>query len=135
MKQQHYDNIVRAAEYYGFRVQCKKTVEEIGEALAALGCAMQTSMMDEDWRDVKANLCEEIADVYNMLDQIVYLLDAEELVQDIAEGKMRREMRRIDRAMYAAAGDCAWLSEEALARAEALDVLNAVVDSIELPEE
>ena len=39
---------------------------------------------------------EEIADVYNMLDQLCYLFDIEEEAQDAAEMKMERTILRIE---------------------------------------
>ena len=43
---------------------------------------------------------EEIADVYNMLDQLCILWDCEDEVQDMAEWKMIRTMQRIQSGYY-----------------------------------
>lgn len=79
----HYDNLTRVADYYRAKKQTVKAIEEIGELLAELGRRMNGA----DNRDA---LAEEIADTYNMLDQLCYLHGIEEQVQDIAEQKMER---------------------------------------------
>lgn len=85
----HYDRLTRAAEYFGVEAQVCKTVEEAGEFLAELGRAMNGEAN-------KRKLTEEIADVYNMLDQLCYLFDIEEEAQDAAEMKMERTILRIE---------------------------------------
>ena len=84
----HYDNLIRAADYFGIEKQTCKTVEEVGEFLAELGRAMNGATNTYE-------LVEETADVYNLLDQICYLLGIEEQVCDIAEQKMERTSLRI----------------------------------------
>ena len=82
----HYDNLTRAADYFGIEKQTCKAVEEIGEMLAELGRAMNGATNTYE-------LVEETADVYNLLDQICYLLGIEEQVCDIAEQKMERTVK------------------------------------------
>lgn len=82
----HYDNITEAADHYGLDAQLEKTLEELDE----LKEAINRRQFEGD-----GGIYEEIADVYNMLDQLVYLTDSEDLVQDIAEQKMRRTVRHI----------------------------------------
>lgn len=82
----HYDNITAAADHYGLCVQMSKTVEELGELIVAI----QRRQFDGE-----GGIYEEMADVYNMLDQICYLTGHEDDVQDIAEAKMRRTMDHI----------------------------------------
>ena len=85
----HYDNLAEVAEFYGFELQCGKTVEECGELLTEIGRTLTDKGSSVD------KIAEEIADVYNMLDQLCYLLRIEDTVQDVAEQKMRRERKRI----------------------------------------
>lgn len=76
---QHYDNLVKVAHHFGFAQQLDKAIEEVDELREALGNPA-----------LAAHLQEEIADVYNMLDQLCILMDCEENVQCIAECKMLR---------------------------------------------
>lgn len=84
-KSNHYDNLCAVAEHYGLEKQCTKTIEELDELRTEL-CTAHTVTQD---------LLAEIADVYNMLDQLCILLDREDEVQDIAESKMLRQLERI----------------------------------------
>lgn len=77
--EQHYDNLVKTAHHFGLSSQINKTIEEVDELREALHTPALT-----------AHLQEEIADVYNMLDQLCILMDCEDSVQDIAERKMIR---------------------------------------------
>lgn len=79
----HYDNITITADAYGLKHQVSKAVEEIGELLAELGRAMCGA-------DNLGAMIEETADTYNMLDQLCYLFEIENEVQEIAEKKMQR---------------------------------------------
>lgn len=89
----HYDNLTRAADYYGGD-QVMKTVEEVGEFLAELGRALNGA-------DNREKLVEETADVYNMLDQLCYMFGIGEEVQSMAEEKMKRTIKRMeDGAIY-----------------------------------
>ena len=76
---QHYDNLVKTAHHFGLSRQINKAIEEVNELREALKTPAFT-----------AHLQEEIADVYNMLDQVCILMDCEDSVQDIAERKMVR---------------------------------------------
>lgn len=84
---QHYDILCEVAEFYGLELQMGKTVEELGELTAALGRKLTDASA--------VGLYEEIADVYNMLDQLCILLRCEDAVQVMAEQKMERQLARI----------------------------------------
>lgn len=84
--QNHYDNICAVADYFGLSAQIEKAIEEVKELLFALKSGNLAG---------EHGVLEEAADVYNMLDQICYLTNAEEFVQDIAEKKMQRTVERI----------------------------------------
>lgn len=83
-----YDNLCTVAEYYGLELQICKTLEELGELSASLA----RRQLDQNYGGV----LEEIADVYNMLDQLCILLDCEDKVADIAETKMQRQLKRME---------------------------------------
>lgn len=82
----HYDNLCDVAQHYGAEAQANKTVEELGELVAALSRRQQ---------DGANGIYSEMADVYNMLDQLCILWNCEETVQLIAEQKMERQMQRM----------------------------------------
>jgi hypothetical protein len=79
------------ADHYGLRAQMQKTVEETGEMLAELG----RLMLDGENEAIRLALLEEIADVEIMLDQLKYLLDAEEISEGKRQWKIRRQLDRI----------------------------------------
>ena len=85
--QKHYDNLTYCADFYGPSLQLAKTVEELGELTAEVGRMLTFGRAE--------NLREEIADVYNMLDQLCYLYACEDVVQTIAEEKMARQVQWI----------------------------------------
>lgn len=85
----HYDRLARAAEHFGVEAQVCKTIEEVGEFLAELGRTMNGEAN-------RRKLTEEIADVYNMLDQLCYLFGIEDDVQGAAERKMERTIQRME---------------------------------------
>ena len=86
---QHYDNLCAAAKHFGLDAQIEKTMEEIGEVYNELACRKNADAP-------QPNIVSEIADVYNMLDQLCILMDCEDQVQEIAEFKMERTMQRYD---------------------------------------
>lgn len=90
----HYDRLCRSAEHFGLGTQKKKAKEEMDELAELLG---DYSMPD---RALRAARIEELADVYNVLDQLCILWDCEEDVQDAAERKMIRTMERIQDGYY-----------------------------------
>lgn len=83
---QHRDNLRFSADHYGLDAQLDKTVEELDELKAAI--------QNRKFGGI-GGIYEEMADVYNMLYQIMYLTDAREAVMEIADQKMQRTSRRI----------------------------------------
>jgi NTP pyrophosphatase (non-canonical NTP hydrolase) len=71
------------AEYYGLGNQLDKTVEELDELKEAIQSGDIASMPGE------------ISDVYNMLDQLAYLMGCQSDVRMIMDSKMDRTLRRI----------------------------------------
>ena len=75
----HQENLTAVADHYGLNAQLEKTLEEPEE----LDIAIHSRTFSGE-----GGIYEEIADVYNMLDQIAYLTN-------IAERKMIRTLDRI----------------------------------------
>ena len=85
------------ATHYGKDLQLIKAQEELGEAVAAIA-RYQITPNDKHWNE----LVGEIADAYNMLDQVVFLLQAENTVNFVREHKMLRQVLRIRKEANAA---------------------------------
>lgn len=83
----HQENLARAAEHYGLESQLRKTLEELEE----LYIAIHTRTFVGD-----GGVYEEMADVYNMLDQLCILTDKGDTVRQIAEQKMIRTIKRME---------------------------------------
>lgn len=90
----HYDRLCASAKHFGLDAQKQKTKEEMDELAELLG---DYSVPD---RALRAARIEELADVYNMLDQLCILWDCEDEVRDTAERKMERTMERIASGYY-----------------------------------
>ena len=90
----HYDRLCAAANHFGLDIQKRKAKEEMDELAELLG---DYSVPD---RALRAARIEELADVYNMLDQLCILWDCEDEVRDTAERKMERTMERIASGYY-----------------------------------
>lgn len=90
----HYDHLCISANHFGLDAQKQKTKEEMDELAELLG---DYSLPDQALRAARI---EELADVYNMLDQLCILWDCEDEVRDTAERKMERTMERIASGYY-----------------------------------
>lgn len=90
----HYERLCQAAEHFGLEAQKSKVEEEMAELVELLPDCPE---MDEVLRMKRI---EELADVYNMLDQLCILWDCEDDVQLVAEWKMIRTMQRIQSGYY-----------------------------------
>lgn len=77
------------AAHYG-KAQVGKAVEELGELVAAI-TRYQASPSDLHWD----GLIGEIADVYNMLDQLILVLGCGAAVTCAREAKIQRQIARI----------------------------------------
>lgn len=83
----HQENLARVAEHYGLDAQLRKTLEELEE----LYIAIHTKTFVGD-----GGVYEEMADVYNMLDQLCILTGKGDTVRQIAEQKMIRTIKRME---------------------------------------
>ncbi len=90
----HYERLCQAAEHFGLEAQKWKAKEEMTELSVLLGDYRMPDPL------LRAARIEEIADVYNMLDQLCILWNCEDEVQDMAEQKMIRTMQRIESGYY-----------------------------------
>lgn len=88
------ERLIRIADHYGLESQLDMLQEECAELIQAASKYRRNS---------SADIMEEIADVYIMLDQIVYLLDKKhsvdfyECVSLWMEKKVRRQLERIEK--------------------------------------
>ena len=87
----HYNRLEKAVDFYGNK-QISKTVEEMGELLTLLG-RVQIGEVN------KLDLIGEIADVYNMLDQLCIIFDIEDTVHNMSEYKMLTCINQIENAI------------------------------------
>lgn len=83
----HRENLARVAEHYGLESRLEKTVEELDE----LRDAIYFGLYEGD-----GGILEEMADVYNMLDQLCILTGEGDTVRQIAERKMIRTIKRME---------------------------------------
>lgn len=90
----HYDRLCAAAKHFGLDAQKQKTKEKMDELAKLLG---DYSLPDQALRAARI---EELADVYNMLDQLCILWNFEDEVRDMAKQKMIRTMERIKSGYY-----------------------------------
>lgn len=83
----HQENITKVAEHYGLESRLEKTVEELDE----LCDAIHWGTFDGDH-----GILAEMADAYNMLDQLCILTSEGDTVRQIAEQKMIRTIKRME---------------------------------------
>lgn len=83
----HQENLTRVAEHYGLESRLEKTVEELDE----LRDAIYFGLYEGD-----GGILEEMADVYNMLEQLCILTGKGKTVRQIAEQKMIRTIKRME---------------------------------------
>lgn len=83
----HRENLARVAEHYGLESRLEKTVEELDELRDAI-----------HWGDFDGDhgILAEMADAYNMLEQLCILTGKGETVRQIAEQKMIRTIKRME---------------------------------------
>lgn len=91
----------KIADHYGLRIQEQQLIEEMAELTQAI-CKDKRSKgegqsLGDDWRfkDIHANLVEELADVKLVLEQVIYLMDADDAIQEIIQKKIQRTFERM----------------------------------------
>lgn len=81
--------LLTIANHYGLKAQLKKTIEELHEVETEINIALYN-----DCQNIN-ELAEEIADVYNMLEQLEFLLGIKSSVTGQRNYKIDRTLRRI----------------------------------------
>lgn len=84
------ETMERALERYGSRDQMLKCIEEMGELSRALARALNPNEETD-----QANICEEIADVSIVLDQL-YMHFGKEYIMRLKLSKLKRLKERMD---------------------------------------
>jgi len=85
----------RAVDVWGVESQMNMMTEEIGELLQAISKFRRSSNKSEEVKQEAYNhLCEEIADVENMINQFRYIFDAK-IIDKYKEEKLERTLEKI----------------------------------------
>ena len=83
-REKYEESIRRIADIYGIYNQRDKLIEELSELLVAIT------------HDYFGNILEEMADVRIMIDQMMYLYDAREVVEKLMDQKVKRTLERVE---------------------------------------
>lgn len=93
------DRIKAIVNKYGLLAQMGQTTEECAELIQALNKYRRFLYIGQPTNitETKAidNICEEIADVSIMLDQMIYWFDIEDEVKQMYEKKLQRTYERM----------------------------------------
>lgn len=84
------------ADHYGFRNQLAKLWEESGELEMECMKASIAHLKGEYFDFYRERLIDEMADVSIMIAQVIYLMGAEEEVQDRMRFKIQRQFSRME---------------------------------------
>lgn len=89
------------AKHYGFHNQQLKLIEELEELLVEARIDSETRDIDMEpttWgKGIDTSYIEEIADVWIMLNQIIFLTDTKKEVRRMVEYKLSRQLQRMER--------------------------------------
>lgn len=88
------------ADHYGYESQSRQCIEEMAELTQAINKFWRAcgngQATEKDVGECLENIQEEIADVQIMLWQIEYLLSAENMIEEMIEKKLNRQLKRIE---------------------------------------
>ena len=88
------------AEHYGYEAQSRQCIEEMAELMQAINKLWRAighgQLTEKSFKECLENLTEEMADVQIMLWQIEYLLSAENMIEEMIEKKLNRQLKRIE---------------------------------------
>lgn len=85
----------RAVDVWGIEVQMGMMIEESAELIQAISKFKRSYNKSEvDKQDAYDHLCEEVADVENMIQQIRYMLDTD-VIDKYKEEKLERTLKKI----------------------------------------
>lgn len=95
------DKIKIIADKYGFTAQANQTMEECAELIQALNKYIRSLGVGQTYipkftENPRENVIEEIADVQIMLEQLKYLMDCNNAVQDMMQLKIERTIERLE---------------------------------------
>lgn len=102
--------LMRIADYYGAEVQVCKLMEELGEAVSAASAVQMKQTFhedcgkDTDLQDRLEHLAEELADVSNLTEQILYLYGLETDFRVARHRGIRKTIERIEQEQGSAGG-------------------------------
>lgn len=89
------EKLIKIADYYKYENQKEQTIEEMAELMVALNKFRRYGNIQ---RQNRLNaITTELADVYIMIMQLMYLLDVEKKVDKEIEYKINREVKRIEK--------------------------------------
>ena len=84
-----------AVDTWGVESQMNMMTEEIGELLQAISKFRRSyNKSEEDKKDAYNHLCEEIADVENMIQQFRYMFDAD-IIDKYKNEKLERTLKKL----------------------------------------
>jgi len=83
----------RAVEAWGTESQMDQAIEEMAELIQAIS-KFRRAKTSEKKTKAYLHLCEEVADVENMINQMRYMLDAT-LIDKFKEEKLKRTEKRL----------------------------------------
>jgi len=85
----------RAVDVWGIESQMNMMTEEIGELLQAISKFRRSyNKSDEARQEAYNHICEEIADVENMINQFRYIFDSK-VIDIYKEEKLKRTLEKI----------------------------------------
>lgn len=88
------------ADHYGYESQSRQCIEEMAELTQAINKFWRAcgngQLTEKSFKECLENLTEEMADVQIMLWQIEYLLSAENMIEEMIEKKLNRQLKRIE---------------------------------------
>lgn len=88
------------AEHYGYEAQSRQCIEEMAELMQSINKLWRSighgQLTEKSFKECLENLTEEMADVQIMLWQIEYLLSAENMIEEMIEKKLNRQLKRIE---------------------------------------
>ena len=91
------DNIYkRIVDTWGVESQINMLIEEMGELLQAISKYRRAQNKDDKTKiEAYDHLCEEVADVENMMSQMRYMLDSDR-IDEYKKAKLERISKKLD---------------------------------------
>ena len=93
-KEEREDFYDKAMEKWGLDAQLNMCIEEMSELTKEICKFRRCGFLNKPTAEVQEHMMEELADVYNMLDQIARMFDREKIEQ-IRDEKIQRCMKKL----------------------------------------